>query len=463
MTRSGARQFIAGLFRRYLANTRGNITMLTGLASIPVIAAAGMAIDYARISRVHDQIQMVADGATLASASARYINGNTTQKSAARIQIATNFLKKGLADVTDTEFVGNPQVTLNGASVSVKVTARVKGSLINVLDVGKQSALLGMGGGGDQEGHYSGRSYTMVVKSKARWTAGVNYICLLALNPTVDQSLMVKGTADITAKSCSIQVNSSSSSGLYQNGAATITAASICVHGGNYYGSSFSPMPFINCDVFNDPLATKFASDYAATYTNGSPTMRYSSNAQMSFPAGPSTIYPGVYKGGIKVGQNVALTLSPGTYFIKDGAFEVHPGGSVTGTGVTIVLMGNSGAYLDVQGGADLNVKAPATGPFAGLAIAQHPLTIPTVAKGNSIIGGGSVNMTGIIYFPKQTLLVTGAGDISIAAPLFSIVADIINIQGNGQLNIGQSSDFDAAGLPALPSTGEGKSVVSLN
>lgn len=44
--------------------------MIAALGSIPVIAAAGMAIDYARISRVHDEMQLIADGATLAAAGA---------------------------------------------------------------------------------------------------------------------------------------------------------------------------------------------------------------------------------------------------------------------------------------------------------------------------------------------------------------------------------------------------------
>ena len=53
--------------KNYLRSTSGNLTMIAALGSIPVIAAAGMAIDYARISRVHDEMQLIADGATLAA------------------------------------------------------------------------------------------------------------------------------------------------------------------------------------------------------------------------------------------------------------------------------------------------------------------------------------------------------------------------------------------------------------
>ena len=90
---------------------------------------------------------------------------------------------------------------------------------------------------------------------------------MLALNPSVSEALHVKGTADITAKNCAIWDNSSSNSGLYQNGNATITAASIYVVG-NYYGSNFSPKPSTSVAVFADPLATQFATDYAATYAS---------------------------------------------------------------------------------------------------------------------------------------------------------------------------------------------------
>lgn len=74
--------------QRYLRSTRGNVTLIGTLAAIPVVGAAGMAIDYARISRVHDRMQVVVDGAALAAVSAKNISGTSTQKAATRVYSA---------------------------------------------------------------------------------------------------------------------------------------------------------------------------------------------------------------------------------------------------------------------------------------------------------------------------------------------------------------------------------------
>lgn len=447
--------------RSYLGNTRGNMTMIMGFASIPVIAAAGMAIDYARISRVHDEIQLIADGATLAAASAKNLSGTSDEKKKTRVDIATSYLTNGLAAVTDAEVIGTPVVSATSSKVLVSVKATVKGSLINVLDVGnKTDAEFGDGGGGDQDGSSDGRKFDIEISSKATWTSGLNYVCLLALNPTDPESLSLNGMASVVSKKCAVQVNSDSNQALLESGTASMTASKISVKG-NYVGSNYTPMPQTDADVFNDPLAAKFAVDYAATY--GSAPLIYSSTAQMSFSAGSSTLNPGVYKGGIRVGNSVDLHLNPGVYFIKDGEFEIRSGGTVTGDGVTLVFTGNSKSRILIQAGGNLNVKAPGEGlPFASLVIAQHPSSIPLPNKENLIIGGGGLEMTGIMYFPKQTIKITGGGNISQTAPLFAIAADKIYIEGNAPLNIGQAADSDEAGLPALPSLGSGTAQVVL-
>jgi hypothetical protein len=62
--------------------------------------------------------------------------------------------------------------------------------------------------------------------------------------------------------------------------------------------------------------------------------------------------------------------------------------------------------------------------------------------KENLIIGGGTMVLDGIIYLPKQPLKVTGNGDIGLDAKQVAIIADSIDIEGNGQLNIRISNDY---------------------
>lgn len=442
----------------YLANCQGNITVMVALAAIPLLGAAGLTIDYARVSRVEGEIQVVADSAALAAASATTVSASSEQGNAQRIAIAKSFLSSNLAHLSDAKVAGEPVISVTGSTVLITLRAKVNGSFMNVMAYGESDDAKTEAGSGGQEAVSVSRDYNVLVLSKAGWTAGKNYICLLALNPTQSQSLHVKGTADIKSSDCTVQVNSSSNSGLYQNGNATLTAASICVTG-NANGSNFSPTPKIGtkkCPAIADPLAASFgnssSSDHAKAYAAAN--VLYNKTVQLTFNAGTTTIDPGRYVGGIRVTNNREVILKPGIYVIENGEFEVQAGGVVKGLdGVTIVLTGNSTTRLNVQAGGSLYLKASAAGCFAGIAIAQHPNTLPSASKENSIIGGGTVELEGIIYFPKQRLNITGNGWISKNAKQFAIVADRIHVEGNGQLNIGQAANYSSAGLPALPSS----------
>ena len=450
-------------FSRFLLNDRGNLTMMMTVIAIPLVAGAGIAIDYGRATRAHQSLQLIADSATLAAASSQHLTGTTTQKATERVNIATDYLNAALPRVTDIVLDGQPTVAVSGYTINVAIKAKVKGSITNVLSLLHTDAQVGDGSGGDQAGTGDYKDIDVSVKSTGGWTSGLNYLCMLVLNPSAAGSLAISGTADLVSKSCSVQVNSSSLTAMTQIGASTMTAQMINVHG-NYSGSAYSPTPNIGKPVVADPLATQFANDYTAAYAAAT------TYGTSSFSAGTTTLNPGIYTSGWRVTNNVTLNLNPGVYFIKGDTLQIKSGGTVNGLGgVTIVMTGSCTVHncpnLDVQAQGNLNLKAPADGYFAGITLAQHPLTIPATSGSgrNSVIGGGTINLTGIMYFPAQNIYITGAGAISTGSKLFAIVADTVSIQGNGQLKIGQAADYDAAGLPALPaSTDSVKSVISL-
>jgi len=67
---------------------------------------------------------------------------------------------------------------------------------------------------------------------------------------------------------------------------------------------------------------------------------------------------------------------------------------------------------LSVGNDADVIIRAKSSGPFAGIAISQHPdATLPSNTE-HLITGGGEVEINGIVYFPTQPLRVTGGGVI---------------------------------------------------
>lgn len=435
---------------RFRASQCGNLAVTTALVALPLCIAAGVALDYGRLLRVKAELQQDADSAALAAASASNLPASAKDALAAREKIAASYLSASLGRLSDARLVGSPQIVAGASSVAVTLHAKVDGTL-SMLSSFTQSASLGQGQGGNAAGA-APSGYGVTVSSTAGWSEARNYICMMALNGSAASALSVSGTADILSPNCSVQVNSTSSSALTQQGNATINAGQICV-AGNYSGGNLTPTPKTSCSAFSDPLASQFASDYTAAYATA--PVRYSSKSRMTLPAGTTTLQPGIYESGIRVDKNATLSLQPGIYFIKDGTFEVMSSGIVNGTGgVTIVFTGNDLAYLSIQAKGSLNLKAPASGKFAGLAIAQHPSV--SARNANTVIGGGQLNIEGIIYMPKQTFYVTGNGvgtttNLSTSAKQFAIVADTITIKGNGQVKVGQSADYQAAGLPALP------------
>ncbi|MFN4142165.1 pilus assembly protein TadG-related protein [Aestuariivirga sp.] len=482
---------LARRVREHCRSERGNLTAITSIAAVPVIAAAGIAIDLGRMSRVQDQLQTIADGAALAAASARNLSGSSEQVRNKRAEIAESFLSAGLADLTDIESVEEPSVTATASSVSVSIGATVKGSLSNVLN------LLPNGEG-------PGNRFRIAANSEADWVYKKEPICILALNKTSEQSLEIQGTADIIAKDCSVRVNSASNRGLLENGTASLTASTICVHGPGYVGEKFfrhyvqdgkdqfEPIkPRMGCKQIEDPFKNKFSTDdYAKIYANAKENQKGSGPKQLVVSSGK--LWPGLYVGGIQIKAGASVVMQPGVYIIENGKFEVQNATltsdvnndgrlDAASEGVTIILTDTDAATkvttasqtrIDFQAQADVSLVAPASGLFAGIVIAQHPnsITAKTKSAANSIIGGGKVALTGTVYYPTNILYITGGGtgtyskpeQVATSDPLFSIVADKIYVEGNGQLNVGGNGDSVAAGLPPLPITDEGTAVVTL-
>jgi Flp pilus assembly protein TadG len=59
---------LGGLIRRFNSDLRGNVAMMFGLAAVPLLLGAGIAVDYARSSQSESQLQAAIDSAALAVA-----------------------------------------------------------------------------------------------------------------------------------------------------------------------------------------------------------------------------------------------------------------------------------------------------------------------------------------------------------------------------------------------------------
>jgi hypothetical protein len=131
-----------------------------------------------------------------------------------------------------------------------------------------------------------------------------------------------------------------------------------------------------------------------------------------------------------------AVNLPKGTYFIKNGDATFGSKARVTGTEVTLVFTGDGDSIgkFDMQGQAELSLKAPKTEttatPYPGLVMVRDGdrTTMDTL----KINGGQELDLEGAMYFPKTQLWFNGNSDLR--SDCLQIVAQRLQFKGGADL-----------------------------
>jgi Flp pilus assembly protein TadG len=263
--------------------------------------------------------------------------------------------------------------------------------------------------------------------------------CVLALNDGNVTDLTVSGNPTLNIPGCDLYVNSSNAgSALNLGGNATINANSTHVVGGiNYNGGGTLNDSHGTFDYTGSPVADPFA-NASFSMPSGCDYSSYSGTPATLTPANQSN-HPGsiVICGGFTVNNNTNVTLNPGVYYIDGGSFKIN-GGSLTGTGVTIVLTGSGSDYatVTINGNSTVNLNNcdpnnPCAGPIKGLAFFQDRNAPPSapVGNGNLFNGGSTMNINGGIYFPNQRVTYTGGAETG-GSQCTQLVANTIKVTG---------------------------------
>jgi Flp pilus assembly protein TadG len=407
---------------RFFKSLRGNISIGVALTFIPFAMLTSAAVDMANAVRMKAELQSAADAGVLSAA----ISLSAGKSDNDKVKVANDTFYANLSPKLLASLVATPITTIDFPTKKVHMTVQVETRQVLT--------------------KFFAETMKLGVEATANVEKG-NPICMMAMNKSLDKALNIQGSATISAKGCAVHANSSSDLGLYQTGTATAEAETFCVYGG-YSGApgTFRPTPETNCYREEDPAASTFAAAMAVTDTTTCKALADNPSPVKT----DMTITPGVYCGGLKIFSGT-VTMQPGTYVIRNGEFEVRAGATLTGNGVTILLVGDSTTRYINQGGANMQIMAPTNGPWAGFVIAQEPASIPT--KTNQITGGGLMDINGVVYFPTQPLLVTGNGEIGDYSSLFAILADTISVQGTGTLIIHISNEYSSLHLPELPTS----------
>jgi Flp pilus assembly protein TadG len=127
------------------------------------------------------------------------------------------------------------------------------------------------------------------------------------------------------------------------------------------------------------------------------------------------------------------VTFSAGTYFFYNATITINGGANVRGTGVTLVLLGDSS--LKINGG-DVDLSAPATNAtyphLNGVLIDDQA---PNKSKNSvTVNGGGTVKLGGAMYFPNVDVSWGGTA-ASTNATCSEVIANTITITGNAYIS----------------------------
>jgi len=370
----------------------GQTLVLTTLCMGVLLGSLGMAIDVGMLLRSKRNMQIAADGAALAGATALYYN--------ASVSTAVNAAAK--ANGVDPSVTGNVVMATSGQALGSTACA----SCVQV-QLSKPAPTIFMQ---FLSQWISGNKFATVNVSaiSIAGAPGTGKACGYIMSPSGDDALWIHGSGAIVAPGCGMYVNSNASDALCVTGSSSksdFAWVDVVGQQGNgnckgtisssttvYTSAPVQPAPFSN---LADPASQcQTASNPTGTVAVVTPT----SNTLTGTITGPGFGNVACYggSGGAAITMNGA-TLGPGTYVFTTGV-------TISGTDTVGTSSTNGGATIAVSGGAltvnttsVFNIHAPTSGTYNGLAVYQS-----STDTSNMLLSFGSSGATfdGMVYAP---------------------------------------------------------------
>jgi hypothetical protein len=142
--------------------------------------------------------------------------------------------------------------------------------------------------------------------------------------------------------------------------------------------------------------------------------------------------------GDLQLQGNVTIsnTSGPATLVIYNGDLDLngYTLSTAPGSQLTIVFAGDNSYSHTPTGGGALDIQAPTSGPWSGVAMYQAP----NLTQGVNISAAGNSptwNITGLVYLPHAGVTFSGAvNKSSNGASCFVMVTDHVTINGTGSI-----------------------------
>ncbi|MBC8038256.1 MAG: pilus assembly protein [Rhizobiales bacterium] len=412
-------RFILGLLR-LPRDSRGGIAVSFALAVPALMAALGVATDFAVMVKVKTNLQAAADAAAIAGAREIPLAGTNTKQVTSAAQSFAAYALTGDSVATEktlahSNFSVNAAVVGKFSAVKVDITERWSPFFAHVLmaDV-----------------------TPITVTSTARYE-GSNNICVLGLAKDNKRAVYLDKGARLTGNDCGVFSNSTDSKGLEVKEGATLTASIVCSAGGTEINKSarVQPSAITDCPKVTDPLASRAPPSVGpCDHTE----FKIDKNATV-------TINPGVYCGGMKIDATSNVTFRPGIYVIKNGELRITGHATVEGEGVGFYLTGTDPKEIKFDRDTHISLTAPTTGPMAGLLFFEDR-KLPKRLK-HTISSDDARKLVGTIYLPVGDLVIDAKKAVADQSAYTAIIAQAIELNYGPHLVL--NADYGTTDVPA--------------
>lgn len=435
-----------GVIKSYAKDTSGQFAAVFAIVALPLIAVTTLAIDHNLAYKKQLRLENALDDTALASVL------NQTLSESERAKFADNYFSQ----LFDKSEEVNLKVLESGSSrVSLAAEADVSTTFASI---------------------YGKDSITVSQHAVAELTKG-SVVCLLALDPEGDSSFEVKNGAEFSAKTCSVQVNSTHKRAALVHEGGKAIAQDFCISGGAGEGGDeagqggvdkFEPFANTDCGRIADPYQYhRIPAPDVCIDQEKIDTVLNHWHSEVFFPfeyedfstgrpetikvEGGVTLQPGTYCGGLSLAAK-NVTFAPGEYIIKDGPLKFGNGTRAFGEDVAFVFAGKE-AILHITDGADVDLSAPERGDLKGLVFAQFTENRvgrdAILPNGTSVItAGGNLKLVGTAYLPEQRIEFIGGSISEAQAPATSFIGYQLLFDEGAKISV--AVDHQTAGLPPL-------------
>ncbi len=251
--------------------------------------------------------------------------------------------------------------------------------------------------------------------------------CLLALDIDASAAMAIGGSADVTLISCEVMSNSIASDAVLLSGSGDLETDCVNAVGGVVVKVGGTDLTLTGCnaprenmarakDPYEDVPEPDFAGEPCSTLPGGS---------------GPQAVSPGPsgikrFCGGLTL--NGDYNFAPGIYVVDGGEFRINSSTLAAGTDVTFFLTG--GAEARFNGTATIQISAPSSGPYAGVAFMGDRDDAGATHQFN---GTANSLITGAIYTASSNLVFNG--NFSGVDGCMQLVGATVQLLGNMAIN----------------------------